>query len=34
MVAVRDIPLFVLRAERRAWDERAHRRFIQSTRSA
>jgi pimeloyl-ACP methyl ester carboxylesterase/predicted amidohydrolase len=33
-VAVRDVPLFALRAERRAWDERAHRRFIQSTRSA
>jgi pimeloyl-ACP methyl ester carboxylesterase/predicted amidohydrolase len=33
-VAVRDIPLFALRTERRAWDERAHRRFIQSTRSA
>ncbi|AKU99146.1 Transcriptional regulator, CadC [Labilithrix luteola] len=33
-VMVRDIPLFALRAERRAWDERAHRRFIQSTRSA
>lgn len=30
----RDIPLFDLRAERRAWDQRAHRRFIQSTRSA
>jgi pimeloyl-ACP methyl ester carboxylesterase/predicted amidohydrolase len=33
-VAVRDVPLFALRAERRAWDARAHRRFIQSTRSA
>lgn len=33
-VVVRDIPLFALRAERRAWDQRAHRRFIQSTRSA
>jgi hypothetical protein len=33
-VAVRDVPLFALRAERRAWDERAHRRLIQSTRSA
>jgi hypothetical protein len=27
-----DIPLFAMRAERSAWDERAHRRFIQSTR--
>jgi predicted amidohydrolase len=34
IVVVRDVPLFALRAERRAWDERAHRRFIQSTRSA
>jgi pimeloyl-ACP methyl ester carboxylesterase len=34
IVAVRDVPLFALRAERRAWDERAHRRFIQNTRSA
>lgn len=33
-VVVRDVPLFALRAERRAWDQRAHRRFIQSTRSA
>lgn len=33
-VVYRDVPLFELRAERRAWDERAHRRFIQSTRSA
>ena len=30
----RDLPLFDVRAERRAWDQRAHRRFIQSTRSA
>jgi pimeloyl-ACP methyl ester carboxylesterase/predicted amidohydrolase len=30
----RDVPLFELRAERRAWDQQAHRRFIQSTRSA
>ncbi len=33
-VVYRDVPLFELRAERRAWDQRAHRRFIQSTRSA
>ncbi len=33
-VLYRDLPLFELRAERRAWDERAHRRYIQSTRSA
>ena len=33
-VVDRDVPLFALRAERRAWDQRAHRRFIQSTRSA
>lgn len=33
-VVHRDVPLMELRAERRAWDERAHRRFIQSTRSA
>lgn len=33
-VVYRDVPLLELRAERRAWDERAHRRFIQSTRSA
>jgi predicted amidohydrolase len=32
-VVYRDVPLFELRAERRAWDERAHRRFIQSTRA-
>ncbi|MGZ3422401.1 MAG: alpha/beta fold hydrolase [Polyangiales bacterium] len=32
-VVYRDVPLFELRAERRAWDQRAHRRFIQSTRS-
>ncbi|MCW5803943.1 MAG: alpha/beta fold hydrolase [Deltaproteobacteria bacterium] len=33
-VVHRDIPLFELRAERRAWEQRAHHRFIQSTRSA
>jgi pimeloyl-ACP methyl ester carboxylesterase/predicted amidohydrolase len=27
-----DVPLFALRAERLTWDERAHRRFVQSTR--
>ena len=32
-VVHRDVPLFELRAERRAWDERTHRRFIQSTRA-
>jgi predicted amidohydrolase len=32
-VLFRDVPLFELRAERRAWDERAHKRFVQSTRS-
>ncbi len=29
---VTDIPLFMMRAERSAWDAQAHRRFIQSTR--
>ncbi len=29
---VADIPLFMMRSERSAWDARAHRRFIQSTR--
>jgi predicted amidohydrolase len=33
-VVFRDVPLLELRAERRAWDKRAHRRFIQSTRPA
>ncbi len=32
-VIYRDIPLFDLRAERRVWEERARRRFIQSTRA-
>lgn len=32
-VVFRDVPLFELRAERRAWEQRAHRRFIQSTRA-
>ncbi|AKF05140.1 alpha/beta fold hydrolase [Sandaracinus amylolyticus] len=31
---VLDVPLFEMRAERRAWDERAHARFVQSTRRA
>jgi pimeloyl-ACP methyl ester carboxylesterase/predicted amidohydrolase len=29
---VADVPLFLMRAERSAWDARAHRRFVQSTR--
>jgi predicted amidohydrolase len=29
---VADLPMFAIRAERDAWDARAHRRFIQSTR--
>lgn len=31
-LAIADIPLFAIRAERRVWDAQAHRRFIQSTR--
>jgi pimeloyl-ACP methyl ester carboxylesterase/predicted amidohydrolase len=31
-LAVADVPLFAMRAERNAWDAQAHRRFIQSTR--
>ena len=29
---VAELPIFAIRAEREAWDARAHRRFIQSTR--
>ncbi|UJR82233.1 alpha/beta fold hydrolase [Sandaracinus amylolyticus] len=31
---VLEVPLFEMRAERRAWDQRAHARFVQSTRRA